>query len=164
MPIPLIIPALFLLAAQGVPDAVELTPGVLVLKGSPTATTYAALKAAKITHVINLRRDTEPGFDPDEENAALGALGINYVRLAMSRAPSRPDLDLFRDIVKGLPEGSRILVHCDDGNRASAAVCAYLVLDKGIAAESAISEAKHAGLRYPDTERALRHYLDRAGG
>ncbi|HJU84102.1 MAG TPA: hypothetical protein VJ600_07810 [Holophagaceae bacterium] len=164
MPIPLLIPALLLLAAPGVPDALELTPGVYVLEGAPTAATYASLRSAKISYVINLRRDGEPGFDPGEESAALGALGVNYIRLAIGKAPARADLDLFRSILRDLPKNARILVHCGDGNRASAAVCAFLVLDRGMKADTALAEARTSGLRLPETERALRRYLGQEGG
>ncbi len=164
MPIPILIPALVLVASPGIPDAVDLSHGVFVLKGAPTSATYAALRAERITHVISLRRDGEPGFDPDGEAAAVQARGVEYVRLAIPKAPSRADLDLFRSILRGLPPGSRVLVHCGDGNRASAAVCAFLVLDKGIQAETALAEAKTNGMRLPETERALRRYLEKEAG
>jgi protein tyrosine phosphatase (PTP) superfamily phosphohydrolase (DUF442 family) len=156
----LLLPA-FLLAAPSaqIPDSVQVHPRIWVLRGAPGPATYAALKHAGITHVVNLRRDGEPGFDPEEENSRLGALEIAYVRLAMGRAPSASDLDLFRTILSGLPSSARVLVHCGNGNRAAAAVCGFLVLDQKMEEGKALALAREAGLSAPETEKALLSYL-----
>jgi protein tyrosine phosphatase (PTP) superfamily phosphohydrolase (DUF442 family) len=159
------LPALVLaaggLAAPTVPDAVQVHPRIWVLKIAPTPETFAALKPAGITHVINVRRDGEPGFDPQAEYAAVAASEIAYIRLAMGRSPSKDDLDLFRTVVSGLPSGARILVHCGNGNRAAAATCAFLVMDAGMARQKALAASREAGLAAPETEKALETYLDR---
>jgi protein tyrosine phosphatase (PTP) superfamily phosphohydrolase (DUF442 family) len=162
------LPAVVLALAAGsvtapvVPNAVQVHPRIWVLKVAPTAETYAALKPAGITHVVNVRRDGEPGFDPEGEYAAVAASEIAYIRLALSRTPSKDDLDLFRTVVSGLPSGARILVHCGNGNRAAAATCAFLVLDAGMARAKALATSREAGLAAPETEKALEAYLDRA--
>ncbi len=156
----LVLPALVLVAAApSVPDSVQVHPRIWVLKSAPTPATFASLKAAGITHVINLRRDGEPGFDVNGENDALTGLEVTYIRLAMGRAPSPGDLDLFRNVVRDLPSYAKILVHCGNGNRAAAAVCGYLVLDEKMLPEKGLALAREAGLAAPETEKALQAYL-----
>ena len=156
----LFLPALIVNASSAViPDAMEVHPGFFVLKTAPGPATYAALKKAGITHVVNLRRDGEHGFDSDRESAEVTATGAAYVRLAIGKAPSKDDLDLFRMILGDLPSSAQVLVHCGDGNRAAGALCAWLVLDKGLKLEDAMTLSKQAGLALPETEGAVRKYL-----
>ena len=157
----LALPALIALAPAPLPDSTQVHPRIWVLKGAPTAGTYAGLKAAGITHVINLRRDGEPGFDEHAENAALQDAQVAYIRLAMGRTPTASDLDLFRTILRDLPSNAKILVHCGNGNRAAAAVCAFMVLDQQMQRDRALVLAREAGLAAPETEKALESYLDR---
>lgn len=156
----LLVPA-FILAApgHGVPGAVEVRPGTFVLNGPMTPAVIDAMKAAKITIVINLRQDDEAGFDAEGEGLALSDKDISYCRVAMGRAPTKDDFDLFRMVRRELPGNARVLVHCNDGNRAAAAVCAWMVLDARANAEEAIAVAKMAGMVHSETERALRRYL-----
>lgn len=161
MNILLLAPALIALApSSGVPDAMEIAPGIFVLKGVPNAATYGALKGAKITYVINLRRDGEKDFVPDVETLTLADLDVIHIRLALPKAPPKDDLDLFRSIMKDLPRGTRVLIHCADGNRAAGAVYVCLVLDMGMDPEKALALAKDAGLSNPDTEKAVRAYVN----
>lgn len=161
----LVLPAILMaLPAAPVPDSVQVHPRIWVLRGAPGPATYAALKSAGITHVVNLRRDGEPGFDPEEENSRLGSLEVAYVRLAMGRSPSASDLDLFRTVLSGLPSSARILVHCGNGNRAAAAVCGFLVLDQRMDEAKAMALAREAGLSAPETEKALQAYLAKTKG
>jgi protein tyrosine phosphatase (PTP) superfamily phosphohydrolase (DUF442 family) len=146
-----------------VPDAVPLSSRLWVLKTAPTAQTYASLKAAGITHVVSLRRDGEAGFNPEMEGVELTRLEVQFVRVAMGRAPTREDFDIFRMMLRDLPRGSRVLVHCGDGNRAAAAVCAYLVAEERRPLEDTVARAREAGLALPETERALRSYLSLSG-
>ncbi len=159
----LLIPA-FVLAAPnpGFPGAVEVRPGTFVLNGPMTPAAIEAIKAAKITLVINLRQDGEPGFDPEGENSALAEIGVTYCRIAMGRAPSKDDFDLFRQVRKDLSGNTRVLIHCADGNRAAAAACAWMILDAKMNSEEAIAAAKLAGMVRPETEKALRKYITQA--
>ncbi len=156
----LLIPA-FILAAPspGMAGAVEVRPGTFVLNGPMTPAVIEAMKAAKITIVINLRQDGESGFDVEGECLALSDTGISYCRVAMGRAPNKDDFDLFRMVRRELPGDARVLVHCSNGNRAAAAVCAWMIMDEHINAEEAIAVARSAGMAQSETERALRRYL-----
>ncbi|MBP7617627.1 MAG: hypothetical protein KA743_03885 [Geothrix sp.] len=50
-----------------------------------------------------------------------------------------------------------------NGNRAAAAICPWLVLDKGMPVEEALRIAKLAGLQLPETEAAVRGYIASKG-
>ena len=156
----LLIPA-FVLAAPspGFPGAMEVRPGTFVLNGPMTPAVIEAMKKAKITHVINLREDGEPGFDATEECSAFSETGITYCRVALGRAPTKDDFDLFRMVRKDIPMNARVLIHCGNGNRAAAAACAWMVLDANMESEEAIALARLAGMVRPETEKALRRYL-----
>ena len=156
----LLLPALVLQApAPAPPVIVEVGHGVFILKGLPTEETYRDLKRRHIAQVIDVRRDGDGLPAPDAENAALQELGIAYTRYAITRTPPPGDLDFLRDLLKGLPRGDRILIHCTDGNRAGAALCPWLVLDKGMKLEEAITVCRQGGMVYPETEAAVRQYL-----
>ena len=161
----LMLPAVILvLPAVPVPGAVQVHSRMWVLKTAPGPETWATLKSAGITHVINLRRDGEPGFDPEGENNELMSREITYIRLAMGRSPSASDLDLFRTVLAGLPSNARVLVHCGNGNRAAAAMCSALVLDYKMDQDKALVLARDAGLSAPETEKALQAYLAKFRG
>jgi protein tyrosine phosphatase (PTP) superfamily phosphohydrolase (DUF442 family) len=157
----MLVPALLLQVPSAViPDAVEVHSRIFVLRTAPTQATYNALNQAGITHVVNLRRDGEPGFDAAQESEALNAAGVTYVRLAIGKTPTRDDLDLFRMILGDLPRGAKVLVHCGNGNRAAGALCTWLVLDKGLKLDAALELSRQAGLANPDTEGAVRKYIE----
>ena len=158
----LLLPALVLLAQEaGIPGTVEVRPGVYVHRGVPDEATYHALKKQHVTHVIDLRRDGEPGLNCEAEGSRLADLGIQYVRYAITRTPPAGDFDFLRSFLRELPRGSKVLIHCDDGNRASAVACSWLVLDKGMPLEEAVKLSKSSGLKFPETEQALRRYLSK---
>ncbi len=157
MVLPLLLPAL-LLQAPVIPNTLEVAPGVFVLRGAPDAGTYATLKAAGIQKVIDVRRDGEPGARHSEEMVQLQALGIAYYRYAVPVAPPKADFDRVRQLLQE-SRGTRILIHCGDGNRASALVCGWLILDRAMAPTRALELAHRGGMGRPDTEEALRRML-----
>ena len=160
----LLLPALVLQAQDSaIPGAREVRPGIFVLRGVPGAETCAAIKRQHITHVIDLRRDGEANLNCESEATRMQDMGIQYVRYAVSRTPPAGDFDFLRAFLRDLPKGSKVLIHCGDGNRAAAMVCPWLVLDKGIPVEEALRIAKTAGLQLPETENAVRKYLSSKG-
>lgn len=162
MLLPFLLPALIFTATdRTIPGAVEVCPRIFVFKGAPTEADWANAKAAGITHVLCVRRDGEAGFHPDQDQQRLTMTGISYMRLALSRAPSASDLDLFRDIMRDLPADSRLLIHCGDGNRAAALAFTWMVLDRHMPFDQALGQAKLAGLAIPETEQAVRAYVEK---
>jgi protein tyrosine phosphatase (PTP) superfamily phosphohydrolase (DUF442 family) len=156
----LLLPALVAQAPQSViPGAVEVSPDVFVLKGTPHQGLCEVLKKEHVVRVIDLRRDDEPNIRDDSEGSRLQVLGIQYLRFTVGRTPSTSDFDFLRTLLNETPRGARILIHCSNGNRAAAAVCPWLVLDKGKSVEEAFAIARDAGLKYQDTEASIRKYL-----
>lgn len=157
--VPLAAPATYGQAPDArIPNAVEVAPGIFVHRSAPNAETYAALKAAGIQKVIDVRRDGEPGASMDEEQTRLALLGIAYYRYAVPVAPPKGDYDRFRAILREA-KGMRVLVHCGDGNRASALLCGWLILDRQMAPERALEMAHRNGMRRADTEESLKRML-----
>ena len=156
----LLLPAL-VLPAQGsaIPGAVEVRPGIFVLRGVPDEGTCTAIKKQHITHVIDLRRDGEVNLNCESEASRLQDMEIQDVRYAVPPAPPAGDFDFLRDFLRDLPKGAKVLIHCSDGNRAAAMVTPWLVLDKGVPVEQALRMAREAGLQLPETELAVRKYL-----
>jgi protein tyrosine phosphatase (PTP) superfamily phosphohydrolase (DUF442 family) len=156
----LLLPALVLQApAPAIPGAVEVRPGLFVSRGVPGDEACAAIKKQRITHVIDLRRDGEPDLNCELEASRLQELGVQYLRYAVGKIPPVGDFDFLRTFLVDLPKGSKVLIHCSNGNRAAALVCPWLVLDKGMPIEEAMRIAKAAGLQAPETEEAVRRYI-----
>ena len=156
----LLIPALVAQAPVSPgPEMVEVIRGVYILKGAPTAATYPELKARHITQVIDVRREGDSLPDPEAEGKILQELGVSYTRYAISRTPPAADLDFLRELFRGVPRGEWILIHCTDGNRAGAALCPWLVLDRGMKLEEALLNCRKGGMVFPETEAAVRKYL-----
>lgn len=152
-----LVPALVAPQAPALPGAVEARPGLFVVLGTPTAETFAGLKAAGITHVLNLRTDAEGDFTAD--GTTTRAAGATYDRCPMDREPSAAALDAFRAKLRALPKGARVLIHCASGNRVAGALFTAWVLDEGMPEEAALALAKKAGLKSPVTETAARAYV-----
>jgi len=160
----LLLPALVLQAQDSaIPGAMEVRPGIFVLRGVPDEGICAAIKKQRITHVIDLRRDGEANLNCEFEASRLQEMGIQYLRYAVSKTPPAGDFDFLREFIRDLPRGSKVLLHCSDGNRAAAMICPWLVLDKGLPVEEALRIAKGAGLQLPETESAVRKYLTSKG-
>jgi protein tyrosine phosphatase (PTP) superfamily phosphohydrolase (DUF442 family) len=160
----LLLPALVLQAQDpAIPGATEVRPGVFILRGFPDEGTCAAIKKQHITHVIDLRRDGEANLNCESESVRMQEMGVQYLRYALSKAPPAGDFDFLRSILRDLPRGAKVLLHCSNGNRAAAAICPWLVLDKGMPVEEALRIAKLAGLQLPETEAAVRGYIASKG-
>ncbi len=160
----LLLPALVLQAQDSaIPGAVEVRLGIFVLRSAPDEGTCAAIKKQHITHVLDLRRDGEVNLNCESEASRLQEMEIQYVRYAVGKAPPAGDFDFIRSFLNDLPRGAKVLVHCDNGNRAAAVICPWLVLDKGMPLEEALRIAKGAGLQLPETEGAVRRYIASKG-
>ena len=152
--------ALVLTAASNpIPEAVEMRPGVFILKGGATPTIYLDLKRQHITHVLDLRKDSEITPESTFGFTVLQEMKVHYMRYATSRVPPAADLDFIRSLLKELPKGSRIVITCSNGNRAAAVVCPWLVLDQGLPIAEVLASSHQAGLTVPETEEAIRGYL-----
>ncbi len=150
-------PALIQAQAPVIPSTVEARPGVFIVQGAPTEATFAALKAAGITRVFNLRTSPEGDFTFEETGAK--AAGAAYAHCPVDHTFSDAAIDGFRAQLRALPKGSRILVHCASGNRAAAALMTAWVLDQGMAEADALALAKKSGLTSASLEAKALAYI-----
>lgn len=156
---PILLPALLALQPSPLPGALEIRPGLFVVRGTPGPETFAGLQAAGITHVLSLRNASEGDFTKDM--AATAAAGADYGRCPVDREPTDAALDAFRARLKALPTGARALVHCASGNRVGGALFTHWVLDLGMEEAKALELAHQAGLHSPVTEAAAQAYIAR---
>lgn len=161
LPLFFFLPALVLTASEAaIPEAVEMKPGLFILKGGATPTLYSALKRQHITHVLDLRQDGEIAPGSAFQMTVLQDMKVHFMRYTTGRAPTRTDFDFIRALLKNFPQGSRIVVACTNGNRAAGVVCPWLVLDQGLPMEETLTASRLAGLQVPETEAAIRDYLE----
>lgn len=157
--LPILPPALLQAQAQApaIPSTVEARPGVFIVQGAPTEATFAALKAAGVTRVFNLRTDAEGDFRFEE--AGSQAAGAGYTRCPVDHTLSDAALDSFRAQLRKVPAGTRILVHCATGNRAAAALLTAWVLDQRMPEADAVALARKSGLTKPGLEARALAYI-----
>lgn len=113
--------------------------------GRITAEDLPALRAAGITHVIDLTPDAEtPDFD---EAAAVRAAGLSYANLPIAGAAdlNRESVDAFDQLLRGAQGPT--LVHCASGNRVGALAALRAAWLQGAEQEAAIAEGRRWGLR-----------------
>ncbi|MGY1408765.1 beta-lactamase hydrolase domain-containing protein [Luteimonas sp. A611] len=113
--------------------------------GRITAEDLPALRAAGITHVIDLTPDAEtPAFD---EATAVRAAGLSYENLPIAGAAdlNRESVAAFDQLLRGV-EGPA-LVHCASGNRVGALAALRAAWLQGADDEVAIAEGRRWGLR-----------------
>ena len=131
-------------AFAGLPNAAEPVAG-WVTGGQPTEQQLKAFKAAGGEVVLDSRDPMEPrGFD---EPAAARAAGLEYIVLPIVHGAVTTDtMKQMYATVKKL-EGRKALLHCSSGNRTSAALIPYLIIDKKMQQDDAVDTAMRGGLR-----------------
>src|SRR5690606_35546744 len=113
--------------------------------GRITAEDLPALRAAGITHVIDLTPDAEtPDFD---EAAAVRAAGLAYDNLPIAGAAdfTPASVTAFDQLLRGTDAPT--LVHCASGNRVGALAALRAAWLQGADEEAAIAEGHRWGLR-----------------
>ena len=133
--------------------------------GQPLPGDLAAAKQAGVKTVINLRTPGEQkAFD---EAKTATDLGLGYVNPAFLKPDALTDemLDRVRALLSD-PAKQPVLLHCGSASRASAVWLAHRVLDNGVPYDTALTEAKSAGLSTPPLEARVKRYIDshRAAG
>ena len=129
----------------GIPNAVEAEPGLLIA-GQPTAAQIKAAGKAGYRTVLDLRsRIEERGFD---EEKVTGKAKMAYTNVEVTPDTLTQSKVLF--FLMMLREAERpVILHCSTGNRAAALYYSWLVLEKGMPEEQALTQAQAAGLRDP---------------
>jgi protein tyrosine phosphatase (PTP) superfamily phosphohydrolase (DUF442 family) len=132
-------------AIEDVPNAFEPFPG-FVTGGQPQGTHLAALKRAGCQVLLDLRDPMEPR--PFRAPDAVTAAGLEYRNLPVGHG-ALPD-EVFAGIRKAaseLVDGKPTFCCCASGNRVGGSLLPYLVLDRGMDEEEAVTLAMRMGMR-----------------
>jgi len=145
-------------AFAGLPNAAEPVPG-WVTGGQPTEQQLKAFKAAGGEVVLDNRDPMEPR--PFDEPVTVRAAGLEYHSLPIVHGAVTTDtMKQMHETAKRL-EGRKVLMHCSSGNRTSAALIPYLMIDKKMKEEDAVELAMRGGLRSSELlETALSYVQD----
>lgn len=131
-------------AVPGLPNAAEPVPG-WITGGQPTEQHLKAFKAAGGEVVLDNRDPMEPR--PFDEPAAVRAAGLEYHTLPIVHGAVNQDtMKRMHEMLRRL-SGRKALLHCSSGNRTSAALIPYLMLDQETTEEDAVEAAMRGGLR-----------------
>ncbi len=116
--------------------------------GQPTEKALREMKAQGVTTIVNLRMSDEMARVPIDEAKTIAELGMKYVHIpvrAGTANPYSPDaLVRFTEAMKD-PKG-KVLLHCTIAWRASHLWAAYLIQERGVAEEAALSYARAINL------------------
>lgn len=128
-----------------IPNAKNPMPGV-VSGGQPTKDQIAAAGAAGYKTVINLRADTEPGFE--WEAAAVEAGGMTYVSIPVAGQAGLTKANVTRldAALKDASAKGPALLHCASGNRIGAMLALRAVWVEGKDPAAALAYGKASGL------------------
>ena len=120
----------------------------LFIGGQPTEKALRELKAAGVTVVVNLRMQSEMDRVKFNEKELIESLGMKYVHIPMrgtAEAPYSPDaVTKFADAVKNAK--GKVLLHCTVAWRASHLYAAYLIKEKGVDENTALTHARSINL------------------
>ena len=131
-------------AVPGLPNAAEPVSG-WITGGQPTEQQLMAFKAAGGEVVLDNRDPMEPR--PFDEPASARAAGLEYHTLPIVHgAATQHTMEAMHEMLRRLA-GRKALMHCSSGNRTSAALIPYLMIDKKMDQEAAVDLAMRGGLR-----------------
>lgn len=131
-------------AVTGLPNAAEPVNG-WITGGQPTEQQIKAFKAAGGEVVLDNRDPMEPR--PFDEPAVVRAAGLEYHSLPIVHGAVNQDtMKRMHEMLRRLA-GRKALMHCSSGNRTSAALIPYLMLDQEMTEEDAVDTAMKGGLR-----------------
>jgi protein tyrosine phosphatase (PTP) superfamily phosphohydrolase (DUF442 family) len=149
-----------LASLAGLPNAAEPVSG-WITGGQPTEQQLKAFKAAGGQVVLDNRDPMEPR--PFDEPATVRATGLEYISLPIVHGAVTLDtMKQMHDAMKKLA-GRKALLHCSSGNRTSAALIPYLMIDKKMEQNDAVELAMRGGLRSAELmELALEFVRDRS--
>ena len=146
-------------AAAGVANACEPIPGV-VTGGQPTLAHLAALKRAGCEVILDIREPMEP--QPFGAAAAVAAAGLEYINIPVSHGPLSDDtFDQVRRTVREMAGHKRFFFYCASGNRVGVMLLPYLMLDRGMSEDDAVTEAMRIGMRNAGLMQEALDYVSR---
>ncbi len=145
-----------LAALAGLPNLAEPVPG-WATGGQPTEQQIKAFKAAGGQVVVDNRDPMEPR--PFDEPATVRVAGLEYISLPIVHGAVTTDtMKSMYQTLKRL-EGKKALLHCSSGNRTSASLIPYLIIDKKMEQEDAVDTAMRGGLRSAELMELALNYV-----
>jgi len=128
-----------------IPSARVPIPGVLS-GGQPTQDQIASAGSAGYKTVINLRPDTEPGFE--WEAAAVKAAGMAYVSIPVAGAAglTKDNVTRLDAALKDAAANGPVLLHCGSGNRIGALLALRAAWLEGKNPAAALDYGRASGL------------------
>lgn len=150
-------------AISGVANAAEPVPG-LVTGGQPTLHHLALLKRAGCEVVLDIRDPMEPR--PFRTPEAVEAAGFEYVSIPMGHVdvPAETFARVRETVRDAVTAGRKMLFHCASGNRVGAAMIPYLMLERGLSEDDAVTEALKIGVRNAGLIESALAYVRSASG
>ena len=132
----------------------------VIFSGQPTAEALAGYAAAGVKVVVNLRTSEEMQKLGLDERAIVEKAGMRYVQVPFGATPPKDEelAGVMKLLGEAKPNG-RVLLHCASSNRVGYVWGLYQAQKKGLAVESAVAEAKKAGMKNPGLESGLRERL-----
>lgn len=119
------------------------------IAGQPTEKALRELKAKGVTTVVNLRMPEEMAKVGFDEAALLKELGMTYVHIPMRGTAENPygpkELDRFAQTMASA--NGKVLLHCTVAWRASHLWAAYLIRDRQVPVEAALTQTRKINLR-----------------
>ncbi|MEZ5756800.1 MAG: hypothetical protein R3D86_01110 [Emcibacteraceae bacterium] len=140
--------------------------GNVVYSRQPDEATIPMLKDQGIKMVLSVRYEDEPvGFDARKliEKNGIAFQQISFYKGSINDQPRAIDPQAIEEISKLLDatsaSGSKVLLHCESGQRAAGALAAVLYKDHGYSKEQSIDYAKKAGMTSQNVLKALEDYM-----
>ncbi len=116
----------------------------VLIAGQPTADALRELQRQGVTTVVNLRMPDEMARVPFDEAVLVKELGMEYVYLPVRGGTDHPyapeTVRRFADAMASAK--GKVLLHCTIAWRASHLWAAYLIQYRGVAADSALANAR----------------------
>ena len=147
-------------ALANLPNLAEPVPG-WVTGGQPTEKQVQDFKAAGGEVVVDNRDPMEPR--PFDEPSVVRAAGMEYISVPIVHGAVTTDtMKQMHETLQRLV-GKKALLHCSSGNRTSAGLIPYLMVDKKMEEEDAVDLAMRGGLRSAELMELAVEYA-RGGG
>ncbi len=141
--------------------------GNVVYSRQPDENTIPMLKDKGFDLVLSVRFDDEPvGFNAREiiEQNGMSFVQISYFKGSIKDRPRQVDdqaVEQIKQVLESsLAKGDKILMHCQSGQRAAAALGSILYRDYGFSKEEARKYAEKAGLTSKNTGAVYDRYID----
>jgi uncharacterized protein (TIGR01244 family) len=133
----------------------SLARGDVLIGAQPAAADFAALRAAGVTRVFNLRTAEEMAMVGFDEAAVAAAVGMSYAQSPVGGAAGFTPAVLEAFAREMEAADGKLLLHCASGNRAGNLYAAWLVRYQGKSPDAAFREVAPLGLWPLPMERLL---------